>query len=51
MEEWKENASKIDSLENTHYAVPETLNDISLPQGYKLIVCDKTGQFGCKCKE
>lgn len=47
----KENASKIDSLENTHYAVPETLNDISLPQGYKLIICDKTGQFGCKCKE
>ena len=46
-----DNAGNIHDLENTHYAVAETLNDIELPQGYKLAVCRKTGLFGCKCKE
>lgn len=46
-----ENNGKIDDLINTHYAVEETLNDVPIPQTYKLSICKKTGQFGCKCKE
>jgi hypothetical protein len=47
----KGNINRVDDLVNTHYAVEKSLNDITIPQGYKLTVCHKTGNFGCKCKE
>ena len=41
----------IDTLTNTYYAVATGLENVKIPESYNLIVCKKTQQFGCKCKE
>jgi len=43
--------SDIDALTNTYYAVATGLENVKIPDSYNLIVCKKTQQFGCKCKE
>ena len=47
----KNNENTITDLINTDYAVAKNINDIQIPQTPKLVVCPKTQQFGCKCKE
>jgi hypothetical protein len=41
----------IDVLKNTYYAEETGLENVKIPESYNLIVCKKTQQFGCKCKE
>lgn len=43
--------AEIDVLTNTYYAVETGLENVGIPESYNLIVCKKTQQFGCKCKE
>ncbi len=47
----KDVQSDINTLTNTYYAVETGLENVKIPESYNLIVCKKTQQFGCKCKE